>query len=543
MIRITNIKMDLEHTQEDLKNKVSKILRLKNNIDLNFIIRKKSIDARDKENIFYTYTIDIEIPNEKKYLKIKNVSPVSESSIAEYKTEIVSDYNKKSPVVVGFGPSGIFAGLILAEAGLKPVIIERGSEISKRQADVKNFFENKILNTESNVQFGEGGAGTFSDGKLTTNIKDFRIAKVIDEFVKAGAPDEIKYLSKPHIGTDNLVNILQKIRKKIIELGGEILFDTKLIDLNFENKKLNSITVQNENYTYEIETENVILALGHSARDTFEMLHNKKIFMTQKPFAVGMRIEHKQSLIDKTQYGKFYKKLPPAEYKLNHRCKNGKGVYTFCMCPGGVVVNASSEKNRLCVNGMSFFKRDSENSNSALLVEVGEKDFADNNPLSALDFQRKLEEKAFVLGGGNYNAPIQLLKDFINNKKSESLGEIKPSVTTGYTFANLRELFTSEMNDAFLEAIFEMDKKLKGFNCADAILTGVESRSSSPIRILRDENFYCNVSPDRCFFCEAKNTERVKGIIPCGEGAGYAGGIVSASVDGIKCAEMLIKNL
>ena len=543
MIRITNIKMDLEHTQEDLKNKVSKILRLKNNIDLNFIIRKKSIDARDKENIFYTYTIDIEIPNEKKYLKIKNVSPVSESSIAEYKTEIVSDYNKKSPVVVGFGPSGIFAGLILVEAGLKPVIIERGSEISKRQADVKNFFENKILNTESNVQFGEGGAGTFSDGKLTTNIKDFRIAKVIDEFVKAGAPDEIKYLSKPHIGTDNLVNILQKIRKKIIELGGEILFDTKLIDLNFENEILNSITVQNENYTYEIETENVILALGHSARDTFEMLHNKKIFMTQKPFAVGMRIEHKQSLIDKTQYGKFYKKLPPAEYKLNHRCKNGKGVYTFCMCPGGVVVNASSEKNRLCVNGMSFFKRDSENSNSALLVEVGEKDFADNNPLSALDFQRKLEEKAFVLGGGNYNAPIQLLKDFINNKKSESLGEIKPSVTTGYTFANLRELFTSEMNDAFLEAIFEMDKKLKGFNCADAILTGVESRSSSPIRILRDENFYCNVSSDRCLFCEAKNTERVKGIIPCGEGAGYAGGIVSASVDGIKCAEMLIKNL
>jgi len=543
MIRITNIKMDLEHTQEDLKNKVSKILRLKNNIDLNFIIRKKSIDARDKENIFYTYTIDIEIPNEKKYLKIKNVSPVSESSIAEYKTEIVSDYNKKSPVVVGFGPSGIFAGLILAEAGLKPVIIERGSEISKRQADVKNFFENKILNTESNVQFGEGGAGTFSDGKLTTNIKDFRIAKVIDEFVKAGAPDEIKYLSKPHIGTDNLINILQKIRKKIIELGGEILFDTKLIDLNFENEILNSITVQNENYTYEIETENVILALGHSARDTFEMLHNKKIFMTQKPFAVGMRIEHKQSLIDKTQYGKFYKKLPPAEYKLNHRCKNGKGVYTFCMCPGGVVVNASSEKNRLCVNGMSFFKRDSENSNSALLVEVGEKDFADNNPLSALDFQRKLEEKAFVLGGGNYNAPIQLLKDFINNKKSESLGEIKPSVTTGYTFANLRELFTSEMNDAFLEAIFEMDKKLKGFNCADAILTGVESRSSSPIRILRDENFYCNVSSDRCLFCEAKNTERVKGIIPCGEGAGYAGGIVSASVDGIKCAEMLIKNL
>ena len=409
--------------------------------------------------------------------------------------------------------------------------------MDEREKDVYNFFKTGKLEKYSNVQFGEGGAGTFSDGKLNTNTNNFRIQKVYDELILAGADPKINYMSKPHIGTDKLIEIMRKIRHKIESLGGEYRFSTKLIKINYEktdseNNRIKSILVENvkniedtdENKTYEIPANIVVLAIGHSARDTFFMLNEENVTMERKTFSVGVRIEHLQSMINHSQYGKFANKLPAAEYKLNVKTSNGRGVYTFCMCPGGVVVPSSSEEERLVVNGMSYSKRDLENANSAILVNVFPEDFPGKSVLAGVEFQRRLEEKAFKLGGRNYKAPIQLFGDFVNNKISTKLGKVKPSYLAGYKFANLNEIFPQYINDSIKEGIFLMDRKIKGFASYDAILSGVESRSSSPVKIPRNEKFFSNI----------------EGLMPCGEGAGYAGGIMSAAVDGIKCAEYVI---
>ncbi len=526
MITISNIKVDVNHTLNDLKMKAATVLKASTEDFKTFSIFKKSIDARKKDQVKYVYSVNIEINEENKYLNIKDVCL---TNIVTYKDIKCEKALKNPPVIVGSGPAGIFAGIILAEAGLCPIIVEQGKDVDSRLKDVHLFWKTGVLNEKSNVQFGEGGAGTFSDGKLNTGVKDPRMVKVIDEFLKAGAPCEIRYSSKPHIGTDKLILVVKNMREKIISLGGEFRFENKFIGFNEENKRLVSILVETNHGNYCLETKNLILALGHSARDTSFMLYENGVIIEPKPFAVGVRIEHNQKFINETQYGKFAKDLPSADYKLSAHVKNNRGVFTFCMCPGGVVVAASSEKNRLVTNGMSYYKRDLENANSALLVSVNPDDFMKNSPLSGIDFQRKLEEKAFLSGGGAYKAPAQLVGDFLCDRKTLNFGKVVPSYALGVKGSDLREIFDDFLVDSLKEGILEINKKLNGFASYDAVLTAVESRSSSPITIKRNpESFLSNVL----------------GIYPCGEGAGYAGGIMSAAVDGIKCAEALIlKNI
>ena len=541
MIRINNIKMPVKHSENDLKKTVYKLYKINENEIKSFEIAGQAIDARKKDNVVFVYAVDIsfkfdEETEKKRFGNVKNVRKIEKNP---YSTEKIENFteteNVKRPVIVGSGPAGIFAGLVLAEAGLKPIIIEQGKNVDEREKDVYNFFKTGKLDKYSNVQFGEGGAGTFSDGKLNTNTNNFRIQKVYDELILAGVDSKINYMSKPHIGTDKLIEIMRKIRHKIESLGGEYRFSTKLVKVNYEksdsgNNKIKSILVENiensdKNKIYEISTNIVVLAIGHSARETFFMLNEENVAMERKTFSVGVRIEHLQSMINYSQYGKFADKLPAAEYKLNVKTSNGRGVYTFCMCPGGVVVPSSSEEGRLVVNGMSYSQRDLENANSAILVNVFPEDFPGESVLAGVEFQRKLEEKAFELGGKDYKAPIQLFGDFVNNKISTKLGKVKPGYLAGYKFANLNEIFPQFINDSIKEGITLMDKKIKGFANDDAILSGVESRSSSPVKIPRNERFFSNI----------------EGLMPCGEGAGYAGGIMSAAVDGIKCAEYVIE--
>ena len=533
MLRINNIKMPINHNDNDLKKAVENMLDINKKEFKSFEITGQAIDARNKNNIIYVYSVDIALINEDKYKDLPNVRKMEKS---EYIVEKVELKNRKRPVIVGSGPSGLFAALILAEAGLKPIIIEQGKKVEERQKDVYNFFKDGKFNKYSNVQFGEGGAGTFSDGKLTTNTNNFRMQKVYSEFILAGAEKKISYMSKPHVGTDKLIGIMKNIRKKIEDLGGEYRFQNKLVSITYENSKITEAIIEilsdksdtedeSHNEIYRIDTDIVILAIGHSSRDTFYMLNEKNIKMERKIFSVGVRIEHKQSMINHSQYGKFADKLPAAEYKLSVKSENGRGVYTFCMCPGGVVVPAASEEGRLVVNGMSYSKRNLENANSAILVNVYPDDFGEGGVLAGVEFQRKLEEKAFELGGSDYKAPVQLFGDFVKNIKSKKLGKVKPSYAKGYKFANLNECFPDYINISLKEGIQLMDRKIKGFANYDSVLSAVESRSSSPVKIPRNEKFFSNID----------------GIIPCGEGAGYAGGIMSAAVDGIKCAEAVIE--
>lgn len=521
MIRLSNIKIpaDITPTEDILKARAEKIL--KSQIK-NISIAKKSIDARDKRNVFYLFSIDIDINNENRYLKYKNVSktPI-------YKYSIPTSSLTKRPVIIGFGPAGMFAGLILAYSGAKPVIIERGYSVEKRQEAINNFWKNRNLDTKSNVQFGEGGAGTFSDGKLTTGISDERCRYVLEKFVEFGAPKEILYLSKPHIGTDILINIVKNIRKEIISLGGEVLFEHKLINIIGGNS-VEYIEVEYNDEIKKIECDNVILAIGHSARDTFEKLKELNIEMIQKPFAMGVRIEHSQDMINKAQYGEFHKYLPPADYKLTAHLENGRSAYTFCMCPGGVVVAAASEENMVATNGMSYYNRDGKNANSALLIGINTEDFGSDDVLAGMYLQREFEKKAYISGGSNYNAPIQTVGDLLDNKPTTNLGNINPSYKPGVTPADFKDIFPEFMYESFKLALKSMDKKIKGFADKNAVMTAVESRSSSPVRILRDKNSCNSVS--------------IKGLYPCGEGCGYAGGIMSAAVDGMKCAEAVLNN-
>lgn len=481
---------------------------------------KKSLDARQKNNLFFVYAV--EFYSNTDLGKKEDIVPIEVQDELEFKN--VSYCFKERPVVVGSGPAGMMAALALAEAGAKPIVIERGAPVHERKKAVHKFWQTGILSETTNVQFGEGGAGTFSDGKLMTGIKkDKFTAKVLHEFVKAGAPEEILYLAKPHIGTDNLLTMTENIRQKIMELGGEYRFFEKLCDLQIENGALNAVVIEHTDGTrYEIKTQHLFLALGHSARDTFQMLFERGLEMTQKPFAVGVRIEHKQEDINLAQYGKHYCYSPylgAADYKLAVHLENNRSVYTFCMCPGGVVVGATNLSGHVVTNGMSEFKRDKENANAALLVNVDERDFGSSHPLAGMYFQEELEKKAFLLGGANYFAPVQTVGDFLASKKTVCLGKVKPSYLPGVTPADFKQLFNAEIYQALQKGIKQMGKKLRGFDMPDAILTAVESRSSSPVRIVRDATYQSNI----------------KGIFPIGEGAGYAGGIVSAAADALKC--------
>ncbi len=531
MITISNIKIHIDETKS-VREIVCDYLKINNNDIKTFAIIKESIDARKRDDIYFIYSIKMETEDEDKILqrfenkKVKfTITKVEDKKYQSYKVENLN--TQERPIIVGSGPCGLFCGLILAEAGLKPIIVERGKSVEERMKDVKNFWKDRKFNSESNVQFGEGGAGTFSDGKLTTLVKDaeLRMQKVLEEFVEAGANEDILYKHKPHIGTDMLVTIVQNIRKKIVKLGGKVLFESKLTNIEVENGKVRRVEINGHE---NIDASIVVLAIGHSARDTFKMLYENEIKMEQKPFSIGVRIEHKQDLIDQSQYGKYakHKKLGAADYKLSYHSKNGRSAYTFCMCPGGEVVAAASEEGMVVTNGMSENARMQENANSALLVNVTPEDYETDHPLAGVEYQRKWERLAYELGGSNYNAPAQLVGDFLRKQKSENLGDIQNSYTPGVTMTDLRQCLPEYVTDTMYEALMDFDKKIKGFARNDALLTGVETRSSSPVRITRDMQ------------CESVN---VGGLYPAGEGAGYAGGIMSAAIDGIKVAEVIIK--
>lgn len=530
MIRIEGIKLPIDHDKSQLNKKISSILRLGYNLsDDAIVIRRKSLDARHKPELFYVYTIDA-LSDDKTEMSVKKrIKDKRVSFVEEEKYEIPDTGREnltKRPVIVGSGPAGLFCAYLLAQKGFKPVVIERGESVDERSETVERFFNGESkLNTESNVQFGEGGAGTFSDGKLNTLVKDknHRNGYVLESFVKFGAKEEITYLAKPHLGTDELKKIVRNMRNEIISLGGEFRFNTKLVDFDFDKASLKSLKVESANSIETLDTNICVLAIGHSARDTFYMLKKHQFEMMQKNFAVGLRIEHNQSLINKSQYGaENVKGLMAADYKLTHKLSDGRSVYTFCMCPGGYVVNASSEENRLAINGMSYSKRDSLNANSAIIVTVDREDFGSDNVLAGIDFAAGLEEKAYKLGNGR--VPVQKFSDYENNIVSDSFGKVIPLTKGDNCFGNLRELFTDRINEAIIEGVHAFGRNIEGFDDPDSMLSGVESRTSSPVRIVRNENYISNYD----------------GIYPCGEGAGYAGGITSAAMDGMKVAEAII---
>lgn len=516
MLRISNIKIPVTEDEKNLAETVRKkygIKELKS-----FRISKRSTDARKKSDVCFVYSVDIETENDKKYIG-KNVSEIT---YEEYRFPECKNKGRHI-VVAGMGPAGLMCALMLARSGMNVTILERGKCVEERKRDTETFFEHGILDENSNVQFGEGGAGTFSDGKLTTGINDFRIRKVLEEFHSHGAPEEILYLAKPHVGTDNLYHMVRNIRDDIIKCGGEVRFSSRLTDIIIKNNTLTGVKVSADGEEYDLAADALVLATGHSARDTFEMLKSHNVPMEQKAFSIGARIEHKQELINESQYGECAKYLGAADYKLAVHLPSGRGVYTFCMCPGGQVIASASERGGVVTNGMSMYKRDGENANSALLVNVTPEDFNSDDVLAGMYLQREIEKKAYTVGNSSYKAPAQRVGDFLGNKSGENVTETyKP----GVVWTNLENVLPGFIVKAMREAIPIMDKKLKGFADGGAILTAPETRSSSPVRIIRNK--------------ETLQSE-IKGLYPCGEGAGYAGGITSAAVDGIKVAEKIAK--
>lgn len=539
MLRLTEIKLPLHHTDNELPAAIVETLGIKSDELLGFSIFKRSYDARKKSNILLIYHLDVTLSadNEKAVLeKFAKQSFVKESPDTSYKfvAQAPADFpadNQERPIIIGFGPCGILAALVLAQMGLKPIVVERGQAVKQRTQDTWDHWQKGKLNAESNVQFGEGGAGTFSDGKLYSQVKDkqFLGRKVLNEFVKAGAPEEILMVSKPHIGTFKLVKMVEHMRNEIISLGGEIRFDSKVVSIQREldgdtpnnSGKITGLTLSNGE---TLKGEHIILAIGHSARDTFEMLLEYGVFIEPKAFSIGFRIEHPQSVIDKARFGEEAGNpiLGAADYSLVHHCKNGRSVYSFCMCPGGTVVSAASEEGGVVTNGMSQYSRNERNANAAIVVGIDpEVDFP-GYPLAGIDLQRDLEKLAYEVGGGDFRAPAQLVGDFLKNKPSTELGTVAPSYKPGISLGDLTQVLPSYAVAAIREAIPKFDDKIRGFAMADAILTGVETRTSAPICIQRGKDF------------QSINT---RGLYPAGEGAGYAGGIFSAAIDGIKVAQ------
>jgi uncharacterized FAD-dependent dehydrogenase len=525
MLRINEIKLPLAHTPDELKQALLTKLGIEAARLLSYTIFKRSHDARKRNAILLIYSLDVEVSHEADILKrFENDPHVFPAPDTSYKfVAQAAGKNTSRPVIIGSGPCGIFAALILAQMGFNPIVLERGKAVRERTKDTWDLWRKHILHPESNVQFGEGGAGTFSDGKLYSQIKDPKHygRKVIDEFIKAGAPPEIAYVSKPHIGTFRLVGIVERMRATIESLGGEFRFQQKVINFSIKNKALCELELEGGE---TISANQVILAIGHSARDTFEILHQCGVFVEAKPFSIGFRIEHPQSLIDRFRYGDNAGNaiLGAADYKLVHHASNGRSVYSFCMCPGGTVVAAASEPGRVVTNGMSEYSRNERNANSGIVVGIDPRDYP-GDVLAGMALQRHWEEQAFELGGKNYNAPAQLVGDFVARKASTQLGSVVPSYKPGVTLGELDESLPDYAIIAIREALPAFDKQIKGYFLHDAILTGVETRTSSPIRITRDNHTL-----------QSLNT---RGLYPAGEGAGYAGGILSAAIDGIKVAE------
>lgn len=528
MIEVRQIKLPITHTEADLKLAIKK--RLGGTSEFTYEISKMSIDSRKKDALRYVYSVLVSTKQEDKVLQRTR----KDNDISKYKPVVYQHPSigekalKLSPVIVGAGPAGLFCGLCLAQSGYAPIILERGGNVDERTADIEAFWRDGVLKPDSNVQFGEGGAGTFSDGKLNTLVKDKygRNRFVLETFVKYGAPKEILIESKPHIGTDLLRIVIKNMREEIIRLGGEVRFHHKLTDimLSEDGTGVQSIVVADEvGEQYSLNTNTLVLALGHSARDTFYMLLERKLTMTPKPFAIGLRVEHDREMIQSVQYGDsvIAKQLPTASYKVTHQASDGRGVFSFCMCPGGFVVNASSEPGMLAVNGMSNHARDEKNSNSAIIVSVTPEDYDGTGPLAGVEFQRKWEQKAYEAGKGK--VPVQRFQDFCDKKKTTAFGKITPNIKGNYEMADLNNCLPEYVVHDIIEGIFSFDKKLTGFADGDTILAGIESRTSSPVRIERDDSFQSNI----------------KGIYPCGEGAGYAGGIMSAAMDGMKVYEAI----
>lgn len=518
---ISNIIVGLDHKHKELEQLVAQKLKLKQDNIKKIKIVKQSVDARKKPGIRFVYSISCEVEDN---IRVPNSTDIK--ILNDIEKEILIPGNRQilgRPLIIGTGPAGIFCGLLLAQNGFKPIIIDRGGSVLERTKKVERYWNTGELDADTNVQFGEGGAGTFSDGKLTTRINDARCDKVLQEYRNFGASDEILYKAKPHIGTDVLKSVVANMRMEIERLGGTVLFNTKAVDLKVQDGKVCGVLTNSQ---ATIDTNVVVMAIGHSARDTFEMLYNRGVAFVQKPFSIGVRIEHPQSMINNAQYGTAsgHAALGAADYQLFNK-QNNRTTYSFCMCPGGIVVASASEQNSIVTNGMSEYKRDRDNANSALVVSVGPSDFGTSHPLGGIEFQRKWESLAYIVGGKNNSAPIQRLEDFIDNRVG-NIGSVKPSYTGETSTADINECLPKYVTDSMKSSIADFDRKLKGFGLKDALLTGVETRTSSPVRIPRNDTLECI---------------NIAGLYPAGEGAGYAGGIVSAAVDGLRIAEQIIK--